>query len=128
MDLDELERLLKAATAGPWISDDGIVSSDTREIHNEPPFVRGGACVMVTPVLRDRDADLIAALRNHAEELIRDARRWRFMLQNIHSLIAVMDEWENTVTLEWGCNYEHRLTAPTIPEAIDAAIAQEGKG
>jgi pantothenate kinase-related protein Tda10 len=71
------------------------------------------------------NAVLIAALRNHAEELIRDARRYRFMLRHIHSLIAVVDEWENTVTLEWGRNYEHRLIAPTIQEAIDAAIAKE---
>lgn len=127
MDLDELERLLREATAGPWISDDGIVTSDTREICKDPPFIRGGACLMVAAGgLRDRDANLIAALRNAAEELIRDARRMEWQEANATTVDAIGDP-DNFVRI-WYSPGEKQASGPTIREAIDAAIAQEGKG
>jgi len=140
-DLDELSRLLDQATPGPWKhvtnAPEGNYGAVWHEHYVYAPEARYASLpgnpspvkVAYMPQAPDKrpahDAALIAALRNHAEELVRDARRYRFMLRHIHSLIAVVDEWENTVTLEWGRDYEHKLIAPTIPEAIDAAIAQE---
>jgi hypothetical protein len=81
MNLDELERLLKAATAGPWEA-------------NGPELIQkaGDICLIVCDAeaeLCQQDAALIAALRNCAEELIRDARRYRWLRD-----AATSDHWE----------------------------------
>jgi hypothetical protein len=80
-DLDELERLLKQATPGPWWvyvhTGDGtsIEPGDDWTVYGngrEPVVYEGGFTVHAAA-----NAALIAALRNHAEELVRDARRYR---------------------------------------------------
>ena len=60
--LDELDRLLREATAGPWYVDAVFTVMDSSDDN-------------ICHVVDARDTALIAALRNHAEELIRDARR-----------------------------------------------------
>jgi hypothetical protein len=78
-DLDELSRLLQQATPGPWIE---------MEMH---PYLfanpRGPQPWHHDIVGRfdyhsDANRAAIAALRNHAEELVRDARRWRCALRH----------------------------------------------
>ena len=85
VDLDELERLLGLATPGPLVVLDATpigaqvlsIASDAR-----PKLVivaRIANTVSGRPI-GDEDranAALFVALRNAAEELIRDARRWR---------------------------------------------------
>jgi hypothetical protein len=107
-DLDELSRLLEQATKGPWIE---------MEMH---PYLfanpRGPQPWHHDIVGRfdyhsDANRAAIAALRNHAEELVRDARRYRSVRRGQHwSVInGIGDD----------------LRADALDAAIDAAIAQE---
>jgi hypothetical protein len=66
-DLDELDRLEKVATGGPWWQDDQTGAWRCDEHHAEPNWV-GDAD------LNGSDEALVLALRNAAPELIRDAR------------------------------------------------------
>lgn len=59
MDLDELERLLREATAGPCFQDAPYAVQKTMHAIDEDEF------------------KLFCALRNSAPELIRDARLWQ---------------------------------------------------
>jgi len=82
-DLDELSRLLEQATPGPWEAahrkcvdamyrtevyseQHGVIAT----VHWTPKECANGT----TETYRQANAALIAALRNHAEELVRDAR------------------------------------------------------
>ncbi len=98
-DLNELERLLREATAGPWKQRETLVllgGAGGFDLRNCP---RAAA-----------NAALIAALRNHAEELIRDARRYRSVRRGQHW--SVINGIGDT------------LRAETLDAAVDA-IAQE---
>ena len=114
-DLDELSRLLEQATPGPWWvyvhTGDGtsIEPGDDWTVYGngrEPVVHEGGFTVHAAA-----NAVLIAALRNAAEELVRDARRYRSVRRGQHwSVInGIGDE----------------LRADALDAAIDAAIAQE---
>lgn len=85
VDLDELERLLGLATPGPLVVLDATpigaqvlsIASDARP---ELVIVARIANTVSGRQIGDEDranAALFVALRNAAEELIRDARRWR---------------------------------------------------
>ena len=75
-DLDELTRLLEQATPGPW------------EVYGMFPhcfevcMADNYATKPVCASPRKANADAIVALRNAAEELVRDARRWRCALRH----------------------------------------------
>jgi len=116
-DLDELERLLDQATPGPWIGA-GPSFGD--------PLPRYTTCVVTewedddghTPTIcqfgydhhdeeNEANAALIVALRNHAEELVRDARRYQELV------MAVGNKWPGETTREWG-----------RPIAMDLAVKQ----
>lgn len=88
LDLNELERLEKAATPGPWEGPWGDTHTvaafegklNEHSLTNDP---RGDA-FPVTQYTQPNDAALIAALRNALPELLRrlraaeaDAERWR---------------------------------------------------
>ncbi len=119
-DLDELERLLREATAGPWELDCAIHDSERMAVKYVSEH---GMTFYIAEEVGGRrkgenfhdkselvaNAALIAALRNHAEELIRDARRYRFVRMNRLWLKANLP----------------MIAAPAFDEAIDAAIAQE---
>ena len=60
-DLNELDRLLREATAGPWYVDAVFTVVDSSDDN-------------ICHVVDARDTALIAALRNSAEEWILDAR------------------------------------------------------
>lgn len=128
-DLDELDRLLREATAGPWFvyvhTGDGttIEPGDDWTVygkHREPVVHEGGFTVHAAA-----NAALIAALRNHAEELIRDARRMQWAEDNVTTVDAIGDP-DNFVRI-WYTPEWRQASGPTIREAIDAAIAQEQK-
>ena len=81
IDLDELEGLVAQMTPGPWVVDaanhdliarDGKVYDYVCEV---APAEFSTSCN--SPAQDAANAAGIAALRNSAEELIRDARRWR---------------------------------------------------
>ena len=85
VDLDELERLLGLATPGPLVVLDATpigaqvlsIASDARP---KLVIVARLANTVSGRQIGDEDranAALFVALRNAAEELIRDARRWR---------------------------------------------------
>jgi hypothetical protein len=75
-DLDELSRLLEQATPGPWKVYEFF--PHCHEVCNADNYATGAVCVPP----KQANAALIAALRNHAEELVRDARRWRCALRH----------------------------------------------
>jgi hypothetical protein len=113
-DLDELSRLLEQATPGPWWvyvhTGDGtsIEPGDDWTVYGngrEPVVHEGGFTVHAAA-----NAVLIASLRNHAEELVRDARRYRWLRD-----AATADQWE-----AFGC-----LPRIETDAVIDDAIAQE---
>jgi len=99
MDLDELERLLREAKDAYPIN-----ASADRYIDTE-----GSERSRYGEALRQLDL----ALRNCAEELIRDARRYREVRRGQHW--SVIDGIGDT------------LRAETLDAAVDA-LAQEGKG
>ena len=98
-DLNELERLLREATAGPWKQRETLVLLGGV----------GGFDLRNCP-RAEANAALIAALRNCAEELIRDARRYRWLRDNGESL-----DWYALGV----------MTPDTVDSTTDAAIAQE---
>ena len=108
MDLDELTRLLEQATPGPWRQTDWgnqIVSGTGK---NEILVA-----TIATNTYRDQArhvGDLIPALRNAAEELVRDARRYRWLRDHGESL-----DWYALGV----------MTPETVDSTIDAVIAQE---
>ena len=103
MDLDELERLLREAQATPQELGGDIHAWNARQ------------------------NSLNWTLRNHAEELIRDARRYRWLRGDCaadHSKRWM--QWEVTC---WQAPYwTPDLRRNELDDALDAAIAQEGKG
>lgn len=135
MDLDELERLLKAATAGPWqldssfqdeellavkyVSADGMnfyIADEVGGRRKGENFEDESECIA--------NAALIAALRNNAEELIRDARRYRKLL------MEVSRKWPDETRHETALRYIRQAETPVggPEDAKQDAIAQEGKG
>jgi hypothetical protein len=116
-DLDELSRLLEQATKGPWIE---------MEMH---PYLfanpRGPQPWHHDIVGRfdyhsDANRAAIAALRNHAEELVRDARR----LARLERMFRVMSP-NIDGNHAWTFTGSPTLRGPNLRAAIDAAIAQE---
>jgi hypothetical protein len=122
-DLDELSRLLEQATPGPWEAahrkcvdamyrtevyseQHGVIAT----VHWTPKECGNG----VTETYRQANAALIAALRNAAEELVRDARRYRWLRENGEEAIGR----DRGMGPEW--TYGDELDA-----LVDAAIAQE---
>ena len=82
VDLDELERLVAQMVPGPWVAPRVDVSTPAQG--TPAPYalcITGQGPRMFTvdrcKYMHADDAAGIAALRNAAEELIRDARRWR---------------------------------------------------
>ena len=81
-EIDELRRLLEAATPGPWENrSSGWISAHLSQQFEAPGFT---VATSLTPVLRhadglagncENDADLIVALRNHAPALLAAAER-----------------------------------------------------
>jgi hypothetical protein len=72
IDLDELERLEREATAGPWFAEGGSINSNSENYHRD--------CGLLLPNWEGAfenigDATFIAALRNAAPALIARARR-----------------------------------------------------
>jgi hypothetical protein len=124
-DLDELERLLAQATPGPWIE---------MEMH---PYLfanpRGPQPWHHDIVGRfdyhsDANRALIAALRNHAEELVRDARRYRYIRDKMNaSRNDLTPEHRHLIGDAWYALEALPDEAPRalVDAAIDAAIAQE---
>jgi hypothetical protein len=119
-DLDELERLLEQATPGPWIgagpsfgdplpryTTDMVTEWEDDDGHS-PTICEFGYAHHDEE--NEANAALIAALRNHAEELVRDARRYRWLCDN--RCVPWSDVLDNV----------HNIG---IDAAIDAAIAQE---
>ena len=118
MDLDELERLLKAATAGPWSSTPSIPEQgyECFWITACPEINQEREVAVVTGPQNARNtanAALIAALRNNAEELIRDARRWR-------ELALLMSDPEADL-------HVNSAAWHLIVDGVDCAIAQKAK-
>lgn len=75
VDLDELELLLAKATPAPW-KGNAFYPHITSGLGSNEVLV----AQIAVNTYRDQgryNEQLIAALRNSAEELIRDARRWR---------------------------------------------------
>jgi hypothetical protein len=114
-DLDELSRLLEQATPGPW------------EVYGMFPhcfevcMADNYATKPVCASPRKANADAIVALRNAAEELVRDARRLAYLA----SFFSPMGLDANG-NHPWMCrNNPARLRGPNLRAAIDAAIAQE---
>ena len=82
VDLDELERLVAQMAPGPWVAPRVDVSTPAQGTPAPYALSITGQGPRMFTVDRCRymhadDAVGIAALRNVAEELIRDARRWR---------------------------------------------------
>ena len=115
MDLDELERLLKAATAGPW--ENYGMFPHCFEVCMAGDYATKPVCA--SP--RKANADAIVALRNSAEELIRDARR----MQWIEERAVVIEALNKDETSYARIYYDE---SRPLRAAIDAAIAQEGNG
>ena len=77
--------------------------------------------------LYETDVDAyMTALRNSAEELIRDARRLQWIDKHA-AFIDTLADSDNMIRI-WYSPSEKSATGKTIREAIDAAIAEEGKG
>lgn len=94
VDLDELERLLKGATPGPWerVHDreyTNVICREGDSIFNA--VVGESACgcgVNLDPNISDEDARLIVSLRNAAPELIDEIRTLRESLHAARAKIA----------------------------------------
>jgi hypothetical protein len=118
-DLDELSRLLEQATPGPWKQEEW-----TNHITSGTGANWLLVATMATNTYRDQgrhNADLVAALRNHAEELVRDARRFAY-LESFFSPMGLDANGNHP----WMCRSNPaRLRGPNLRAAIDAAIAQE---
>lgn len=111
-DLDELERLLRHSTPGPW-------DAEGNSVRSLQPWSASGlvATTSMAPDMQDAEdnAALIAALRNCAEELIRDARRWRYWREH-HKGFRI-----------GGASVGEGVDAECVDEVIDAISEQERK-
>ena len=110
-DLNELFRLLEHATPGPWMAKGYVL------VHRTDT----GIVLIITDgnaSLTPHDAALIAALRNAAEELIRDARRYRWLKHGDN---------DEKVLCRGPVDMSHvyLLREQKLDAAIDAAISQE---
>ena len=116
-DLDELSRLLEQATPGPW------------EVYGMFPhcfevcMADNYATKPVCASPRKANADAIVALRNAAEELVRDARRMEWAEKHMNAIDTVSHP-DNLVMI-WHGPHETSAAGRTLRAAIDAAIAQE---
>jgi hypothetical protein len=127
-DLDELEKLLKQATPGPWELGEeggGFWRRGYRPINAPDHHAVFEAVVRMEgenandPQL-EANAQLIAALRNCAEELVRDERR----LARLERMFRVMSP-NIDGNHAWTFTGSPTLRGPNLRAAIDAAIAQE---
>ena len=135
MNLDELERLEREATAGPWIgagpSFGDPLPRYTTEIVTEWQSEEEESQTICLFGISHRDdeneanAHLIAALRNSARELIADARRMTFLEERGYAIDMIGDP-DNDVRF-WFGNGHTVSRGRTLRAAIDAAIAQEQK-
>ena len=141
MNLDELERLERDATEGPWKHEtnapDGEPAAMWHEHYVYAPNARyetlpGNtspvkvAWLPQSPTKRPaHDAAFIAALRNSARELIADARRMTFLEERGYAIDMIGDP-DNDVRF-WFGNGHTVSRGRTLRAAIDAAIAQEQK-
>jgi Arc/MetJ family transcription regulator len=111
----ELLALLEKATPGPWAS---CTNDDPRRYYVYSESAGGVASVedVVDPALTKTNAELIAALRTHAAELIANSKRYEWLRSEkevVHEFLrrAVRDK---------------SLTLELMDAAIDAAIEEEG--
>lgn len=111
-DLDELERLLREATVGPVVW-------------------RGEYAVQkMMHAINDEEWKLFCALRNAAEELIRDARRYRWLRNEAWGSIGAAPAVCMVDSHGRPCVDDERGADPILEGReldanIDAAIAQE---
>jgi hypothetical protein len=122
MDLDELERLLKQATPGPWIE---METHPYLFANPRGPQPWHHDIVGRFDYHSDANRALIAALRNHAEELVRDARRMEWAATNLVDVTVICGT--DLVQRAWCLDSKSgpSVEGATLREAIDAAIAQE---
>lgn len=130
MNLDELERLEREATAGPWSStpSDPSQGYECFWITACPEINQEREIATVCGPQNERNtsnAALIAALRNSARELIADARRMTFLEERGYAIDMIGDP-DNDVRF-WFGNGHTVSRGRTLRAAIDAAIAQEQK-
>jgi hypothetical protein len=129
-DLDELEKLLEQATPGPWevldLTEEGCEVLSLASSADPHCVVARIANVVSGRAIGSDDranAALIAALRNHAEELVRDARRMEWAEKHMNAIDTVSHP-DNLVMI-WHGPHETSAAGRTLRAAIDAAIAQE---
>lgn len=122
--LDELERLLREATPGPWgvfNPHDSYVFVETGKTHEWVACISDPRHDMRREIeVACANAALIAALRNAAPELIRDALR----LQLLRSAVVL-----TLKGIDYGCGFES--SSKEFWQGVElmrAAIAQERKG
>lgn len=130
MNLDELERLEREATAGPWSStpSDPSQGYECFWITACPEINQEREIATVCGPQNERNtsnAALIAALRNSSRELIADARRMTFLEERGYAVDMIGDP-DNDVRF-WFGNGHTVSRGRTLRAAIDAAIAQEQK-
>jgi hypothetical protein len=112
--LDELSRLLEQATPGPW---ETKATGDAQSI-----VVADSQYVCSTLHGNDEaNAALIVALRNAAEDLIRDARRLAY-LESLFTPMGLDANGNHPLVCRGN---PARLRGPNLRAAVDAAIAQE---
>jgi hypothetical protein len=97
IDIDELERLEKAATPGEWTLDwdwfDLGVDDRKYTAYSYTPTVWGKDLRTATDKC-NMDRDFIEALRNNAREMIAELRRLRAELERYHNPIVIVPESE----------------------------------
>jgi len=130
MNLDELERLEREATAGPWSStpSDPSQGYECFWITACPEINQEREIATVCGPQNERNtsnAALIAALRNSARELIADARRMTFLEERGYA-VDMLGGPDNDVRF-WFGNGHTVSRARTLRAAIDFALAQEKK-
>ena len=123
MNLDELEKLLEQATPGPWSSTPSIPEegSECFWLTACPRINQEREIAVVSGPQNERNtanAALIAALRNTAEELVRDARRYRDLMAAARQAVLALAH-VSAYNPRYIRDYER------LSDAIDAAIAQE---
>ena len=147
MDLDELKRLLEQATPGPWIgagpSFGDPLPRYTTSMVTEWEDEDGYRTICEFGYAHhdeenEANAALIAALRNHAEELVRDARRYRWLrdvgFRSANLSLGVDSDGQDFAEFafefrapesEYQMREPEDWSAGDVNAAIDAAIAQE---
>lgn len=121
MDLDELERLLSAATPGPLKAGSSCVYVDTGHAVGDPdaPDTRIAAC-------GDADAEAFATLRNNAADLLAIARA-------VHALGVARREqrgWSEFVTRppnRVAADERHHAARIAVYGLADQLAAREGR-